>query len=300
MSFESKHYRNKNNEITIIEIFNKNSLARIVLNQGASLDALMLKGTEIVKNLNPLTYKDTYASAILFPFANRIKDGQYTYKNKQCQLTINEPQRNNAIHGLLYNKVFEIEEEVLNNNEAKLVLAYKETKKSLGFPYSYKVQLEYNLTENNLSLKANFTNTSNSPFPFTYGWHPYFYSENLSKSTLHFNSTQRVVFNDQMIFKGLQNLQKEEDFPIENKVLDNCYKLNDNKVLFSTPKYQLEISTTSKEIYLQIYTPPIDNFIAIEPVSGVSDSFNNKFGLKELNPQETYSVKWDLKIISHQ
>lgn len=300
MSFQSKHYINKNNKIEVIEIFNKNSFARIVLNQGASLDVLMLKSTEVVKNLNPLSYKETYASAILFPFANRIKDGKYIYKNKRFQLSINEPQRNNAIHGLLYNKVFEIEEKTLNINEAKLVLAYNETKTSLGFPYSYKVQLEYILTDNNLSLTAHFTNTSDCSFPFTYGWHPYFYSENLSKSTLHFNSTQRVVFNDQMIFKELQNLKKEESFSIENKVLDNCYKLNDNKVLFTTPKYQLEISTTSKENYLQIYTPQIDNFIAIEPVSGVSDSFNNNISLKELNPQETYSVKWDLEIITHQ
>lgn len=299
MSFKSKHYINKNKEIEVIEIFNKNSFAKIILNQGASLDVLLLNNSIIIKNLSPLSYKETYASAILFPFASRIKDGKYSYKNKQYQLSINEPQRNNAIHGLLYNKVFTIEEEILNKNSAKLVLTYDETKSSLGFPYLYKVKLEYILTEDNLSLTAHFTNTSNSTFPFTYGWHPYFYSENLLKSTLQFKPTQKIVFNEQMISKEFKNIQNEKKITINNKVLDDCYKLKDPKILFSTPKYQLEINTTSRDNYLQIYTPSNTNSVAIEPVSGVSDSFNNKISLKELKPGGSYSVKWNLHVITH-
>lgn len=46
----------------------------------------------------------------------------------------------------------------------------------------------------------------------------------------------------------------------------------------------------------QLYTPPHDNTIAIEPTTGVSDSFNNGVGLKTLAPNETYNIGWTLAL----
>ncbi len=39
---------------------------------------------------------------------NRISDGKYTFNNKHYQLDINEIDRHNAIHGLVYNKAFKV------------------------------------------------------------------------------------------------------------------------------------------------------------------------------------------------
>jgi aldose 1-epimerase len=38
------------------------------------------------------------------------------------------------------------------------------------------------------------------------------------------------------------------------------------------------------------------NAIAIEPMTGVSDSFNNKIGLKELSPGQCYEIEWQVNI----
>ena len=59
---------------------NKDSYAKIHLSQGGSLQVLTLNGHELIKDLSPMTYEETYASAILFPFANRIKDGRYEFE----------------------------------------------------------------------------------------------------------------------------------------------------------------------------------------------------------------------------
>ncbi|NEW80020.1 MAG: aldose 1-epimerase, partial [Gelidibacter sp.] len=69
------------NNINFIEIedSNKVSFAKIHLNLGGSLQELILLNQHIIKDLHPLTYDNTYASAILFPFANRIEDGSYVY-----------------------------------------------------------------------------------------------------------------------------------------------------------------------------------------------------------------------------
>jgi aldose 1-epimerase len=276
------------------------SSAKIVLNQGASLQELILGNNKVIENLGSLEYKDSYASAILFPFASRIKDGEYLFNNEQFQLEINEPKRNNAIHGLIYNKTFEIIEKSTTDKDATLVLAYCENEIVKGFPYTYKIEVTYVLSEENLKLKASFTNTSQKAFPFTYGWHPYFYSEDLSKSSMQFKSNKKVLFDDRMITKEIINTTIDEVFSIENKELDDCFRLDSNTIQFITPSYNLEIVSTTENGFLQVYTPPTKNHIAIEPVSGISDSFNNKTGLKELEPGKTYHTIWELQLINHQ
>ena len=67
-------------------------------------------------------------------------------------------------------------------------------------------------------------------------------------------------------------------------------------LLFKTPEYDLKISTTGKNNFLQIYTPPIANVVAIEPTTGVSDSFNNNIGLQLLAPQKTQEITWGLTV----
>ena len=60
-----------------------------------------------------------------------------------------------------------------------------------------------------------------------------------------------------------------------------------------------ELRFTANSNYLQLYTPNEIQAIAIEPMTGVSDSFNNKIGLKELNPRENYKIKWSLNILTN-
>ena len=48
--------------------------------------------------------------------------------------------------------------------------------------------------------------------------------------------------------------------------------------------------------FLQLYTPPHPDMIAIEPTTGVSNSFNNGIGLKKLKPKENYEIGWFLTV----
>ena len=78
--------------------------ANISLSNGGSLEQLVIGNEEIITNLSHLSYNHTYASSILFPFANRIKDGKYRYMDENYNLECNETAGNNALHGLVYDK----------------------------------------------------------------------------------------------------------------------------------------------------------------------------------------------------
>ncbi|MDB2462719.1 aldose 1-epimerase [Algibacter sp.] len=289
---------NHNTKLNILEVIDSKDhiLGKIHLNDGASVQELTLNGHAIIQSLAPLPYDVSYASSILFPFANRIKDGVYNFNNTEYQFEINQKEENNALHGLVYNKTFQIIESNTNEDSASITLEYIEENESIGFPYAYKIQLKYTFTKTNLELSVSVKNTDTKAFPFTLGWHPYFISDNLHDSVLIFDASEKLIIGDRNITTGIEALKTFEFLKIENRKLDDCWILDSNNIEFKTPKYKLTISSSAKNIFLQAFTPSKLNTIAIEPTTGVSDSFNNNIGLKTLNPNQTYTIIWNLKI----
>lgn len=289
---------NHKTELGYIEIENaqSNVYAKIFLNLGASLQELTLNGHKIIKDLSPLSYDVTYASSILFPFANRIKDGKYSFKGKNFQFETNQKEENNALHGLVFNKTFNVIEKNVTTNSATVVLEYNETNTSKGFPYTYNIKLEYIFSKENLELKITVKNTDSKAFPFTLGWHPYFISDNLFESSINLNSSKKVVLGDRNITTGTKDTDTTSAIKIQGQQLDDCWILDSDEVVFKTPKYNLKFNATGDNNFIQLYTPPKENTIAIEPTTGVSDSFNNEIGLKTLDANNTFSIAWSLNI----
>lgn len=272
------------------------SIAQISLNQGGRLSNLVFEDIQVLADLEASTYENNYASSILFPFVNRIKDGKYTFDNSKYQLSCNEGDKNNALHGLVYNKTFVCTKKVLTLNYASVTLQYKDNGKHLGFPFKFNIDLTYTLNEKGIILSVKIANKDKKNFPFSIGWHPYFYSKNLDNSTLNFSSNKKYVFDNQQIISGTTDLNIEMPFQLKAVTLDDCYQLKTNEIYFSTPEYRFNIESTSKENFLQLYTPEIRNVIAIEPMTGAADNFNNEIGLQTLQPNETYNMKWLIAI----
>lgn len=272
------------------------SKAQICLNQGGRLSNLVFKNIQILANYKPSTYKENYASAVLFPFANRIKDGEYTFKDSKFKLDCNEIDKNNALHGLVYNKTFTPITSVLTSDYASVTLQYKDDGKAKGFPFKFNIQLTYTLNENGIILSIKVVNKDKKAFPFTLGWHPYFNSKNLENSSLSFRSNTKYVFDNQQIISGTTHTDIEMPFQLRDIKLDNGYQLKTNEIEFSTPEYNFNIRSSTKENFLQLYTPDLPNAIAIEPMTGAADNFNNKIGLQTLQPSDTYNVKWNMAI----
>jgi aldose 1-epimerase len=272
--------------------------ARIFLDEGGRLQELKFKDIFLIKDQLNFEYKDSYASSILFPFVSRIKEGKYLFQEKEYQLNCNQT-GDNALHGLVYNKKFELISKEENTNFCAVTIAYKETEVSKGFPYTYEIYATYTLSKNGISLSIKIKNTDSKTYPFTLGWHPYFLSDDISKSSLRFKSDQKIEFDKSLITKKVIDHKTEEEFKIEEKQLDDCFILNSDAFQFKTPTYQIEISTDKKENYLQLYTPKGLSIIAIEPMTGISNSFNNKIGLQVLAPNETYAITWTVKLMNN-
>lgn len=263
--------------------------AIIDLNLGGSLQELKLSGKQIIKDLHPFDYKVSFASAILFPFVNRIENGTYTFNNQNYQLPVNDPDGHHALHGLVYDKRFEVVSEESSQDSASVSISFREHKKFEGYPFLYEVHLTYVLDAMSLTLSVSIKNIDSEAFPFSLGWHPYFYSSDLFESYVNINSqVDALTQKEEIDFNS--NLQ------IKNTLLDDCYYIRTNTLEFTTPDYCAEYRVSTENSYLQLYTPPTRNALAIELQTSPANAFNNKIGLQILQPNDTFNMNWKIEL----
>ncbi|TPN86238.1 aldose 1-epimerase [Aquimarina algicola] len=284
-------------ELNYIELISsdKTSKATFCLNQGGRLSSFIFENISILADFQSLSYTNNYASCVLFPFANRIKNGKYSFNGIDYTLKCNETDKNNALHGLVYNKPFDCLHTKTTSNYASITLGYT-SEGDEGFPFKFSIELTYTLSKRGISLFVRVKNLDQKPFPFTIGWHPYFKSADLNKSVLQFKSNSKYLFDKQQIISDITDVATNMPFQLNEVKLDDGYPLETNKIEFFTPEYHLTFTSTSKENFLQLYTPNQPNVIAIEPMTGATDSFNNKMGLQILPPSSIYKVEWAITI----
>ncbi|WP_299312160.1 aldose 1-epimerase [uncultured Aquimarina sp.] len=280
-----------------IQNHDKSSKLRICPNEGGRIAHFIYNGLDVFPETSFTVYKNRYAAAILFPFTNRIRDGKYTFKEKDYQLNCNELDKNNALHGLVYDKSFKLIDVKVTSEFASVSLKYKNDKQDKAFPFFYEIELVYTLNHTGLNLKMNVINLGDSPFPFTIGWHPYFSSSNLDKSTIRFDSSIKYLTDDRNIIVGKLPFNKEKPIELKNLEIDDGFMLKTNIVEFTTPDYKAKIISSGEKNFLQIYIPPSREVIAIEPMTGACNSFNNDIGLQTLLPNNNYEIEWSMIIV---
>ena len=147
-----------------------------------------------------------------------------------------------------------------------------------------------------MHLETKIKNTDSKQFPFTVGWHPYFSTDNLYESNIQFDAAEKMILDDRNITTDSKKIDTASNIDIKNNQFDDCWYLKSDEVIFNTPKYKLKFNATGNNNFLQVYTPPKENTIAIEQTTGVSDSFNNKIGLATLKQNEEYRIVWSLHL----
>ena len=247
-----------------------------------------------------------FKSAKLAPFACRVKNSKYKFGENDYLLS-KFALHGNAIHGLIYNAVFEITGHFDDDEKASVKLTYVYDHTMEGYPFKFKTDVEYVLTEGNaLTVKTTITNVDQQPIPVVDGWHPYFtLGDTVNEYQVEFQSKEMLEFDENLIPTG--KLIPFKDYSsIKNfgtSELDNCFTLNFAEcqpmcvIRHPQKKVQIEFHPERSYPYLQIYTPDHRKSIAIENLSAAPDAFNNGMGLKILQPGElaTFTTKFITK-----
>ena len=282
-------------EYVILENKNIKSKAEFCLNEGGRIQNLTLEDRPIIIEQPNFNYKDSYASSFLFPFVGRLKKGEFNFCNKVLQFDKND---NNihALHGIVYNKKFALFKPEENIYFAKTTLFYTENKPVESFPFKYLISITYTLFCDKINIEVVIKNLDEKAFPFTLGWHPYFVYGDSSKVELKFTPKKQIIYDKTMVTESLKDFKLDKPLILNNKFLDDGYELATNEVDLVTESYSLKISSDTPKNFLQLYTPHNIPIIAIEPMTGVSNSLNNNIGLQLLEPNMTYALNWNVKL----
>lgn len=298
------------NGINLINLHDQqeNVTVSIVPDHGAMLHAFVVSASSgpvnIISNYPNKAELDqqlamSYKSSKLSPFPCRIEHGTYTWRNQEYQFANRFPD-GSAIHGLLFNKAFEIVQETTNEFYASVLLQYAFQAEDPGYPFKYTCQIRYTLLhQNTLQVQTILTNTDTQTIPIADGWHPYFQlGDSINDCELQFTSSDMLEFNDALIptgkripFQTFNTLQ-----PFDDTVLDNCFVLDKaaGEPVCELRNTQVGLSirfTTDGEYpFLQLYTPPDRKSLAIENLTSAPNCFNNKIGLLELEPGDTKTL----------
>jgi len=291
------HYKFETDQ-NYIQIKNNNDdlVAFVDLINGGSLQYLELNGITLIEQKKEFAYSESFASALLFPFVNRLKNGIYSFKNKSYQFPINET-GGNAHHGVLFNKIFSLKDYFIKDNEAIIILNY-ESKQEDGFPFAFNINLQYTFGFNYLNISLRVDNLSEDDFPYSLGWHPYFKSSNLSKSCIKFSKSNDIITDVDGVALHCSKANQDVEINPSQKHLDNCFQLKNGEVEFNTPHYKMSISTNRSPAFIHLYTPKIKDLFAIELTSGISNSFNHGIGLSFLDKGSSTNMTWNIKIDS--
>ena len=230
--------------------------------------------------------------AVLMPFANRIAGGVYAFEGKVYRLPHNDHGRPNALHGFLREVRWRLlaKDPADQKEERALRYAY-EFPGVKGYPFPFHAEVEYELIPDGLRVSLSLKNSGVTPMPVTMGTHPFFRVDGpLSDWNLSLRSKGKLVRDENLIPTG-EITQEDPSGKLDEKVYDDCFSFEGSITLSNSRGLRIEPHGFP---YVQIYTHPDRKSIAIEPVTGAPNAFNNGMGLKVLKPGEELSAYYDV------
>src|SRR5215469_4323913 len=140
----------------------------VVVEVGGGIRSYSVGGRELVDGYRSDEMSSSGRGQVLIPWPNRLQDGSYEFDGRRHQLPLNEPERRNAIHGLVRWATWTAAEREQHRAVMKHVL-YPQP----GYPFTLGISVDYVLSESGLQVRTTATNLGVDPCPYGSGAHPY-------------------------------------------------------------------------------------------------------------------------------
>lgn len=125
-------------------------------------------GRDVLQPYDEDAMCDGAHGAPLIPWPNRLADGRYRFDGTDHQVALTEPTKQNAIHGFLRWRPWEVVE-----HDAHRVMMGARLFPLEGYPFRLDVSVDYALGEDGLTVTTTATNSGNQALPYGCGQHPY-------------------------------------------------------------------------------------------------------------------------------
>jgi aldose 1-epimerase len=191
----------------------------MIVEVGGGLRSYSAAGREFVDGYGAHEMSSSGRGQVLIPWPNRLEGGSYEFDGKHHQLPLNEPERFNAIHGLVRWATWSVAE-----REAHRVVMQHVLYPQPGYPFLLRTSIEYALSDRGLRIKTTATNLGSERCPFGRGAHPYLTLETATIDRLFLTLPAGTVLQSDQ--RGL---------PIDSKAVDGTgYDFRQSRPIGST------------------------------------------------------------------
>ena len=160
------------------------SYRAVVTEVGGGLRVLEYDGRPLLRPYPAGQIRPRYSGNVLAPWPNRIADGSYEFDGETHQLPLTEPERANALHGLVTWDRFELVDSTSTSATAVDRLVPR-----TGYPFEVELSVTYELSaESGLRVAVRARNTGTRSAPWGTAAHPY-----LQAGTTHVDGCALVV-----------------------------------------------------------------------------------------------------------
>ncbi len=284
----------------------------VITEVGATLRSYTLGGTTVVDGFDAHEWSHAGRGQVLAPWPNRLGDGRYEWRGVRAQAALDEPERANAIHGLVRWLPWRLEASAQNVVSLRCTI-----RPTPGYPWSVELRCEYRLRRDGLVVTAEATGACEMAAPFGIGFHPYLSAgtELIDTATLVVPSARRLLLDTRGLPTGeVQDLAGTElDFRggrvIGSVRLDTAFS-DLERGTDGIARASLEDPLTGRGVelwvddrfrYLMCFTADTveddrrRRSIAIEPMTCPPDAFRSGKDLVVLEPNETWEASWGLR-----
>ncbi len=171
----------------------------VVVAVGGGLRCYESGGAPVLDGYDADAMADGARAQTLIPWANRIKDGTWTWQGRPMQLALTEPEQHTAIHGLVRWMPFHVVEHS-TSHVAVACTSYPQP----GYPWALHVRNDMTLDDDGLTVRTSITNASDSAAPVAAGSHPYITvgTPTVDTAILHLPADTRLPTGEQQIPTG--------------------------------------------------------------------------------------------------
>jgi aldose 1-epimerase len=236
--------------------------ALIYPEQGAAFSSLRWRGRDIfVPTPKGARHPGAYGAFWMMPWANRLDGGRIAGH----AMPINRSAEATTIHGLARDLPWEVVSAAPDDAVLQQRLTFA--------PFDYTARLAVSLDGNGLLIEMTLRHEGAAPVPYGMGWHPWFTRS--AASSLHLKSTQRASHDARGLpqnFTPCTSIAADEAGLIG---LDNFFTGWDGVARLTTPAGTITLSATGDfAAGVQVYAPPMQPVICVEPVSHMPDAPN--------------------------
>jgi aldose 1-epimerase len=256
---------------------------------------------------------DAGHGAPLIPWPNRLEDGRYRFDGRAYQLALSEPERRNAIHGLLRWRPWQVV-----SHGADRVTMGTCLFPTPGYPFSLKVQIEYRLGANGLTVTMRAWNVGESDLPYACGQHLYLSAGGgyIDDCELRFAAGTRILADPERQLPVGQEpvVDSAYDFGAARRIgktridfafgdLERDEEGRARACLTGVDGRQVELWAGRAFGYLQVYTG--DGLesdrrrmsLAVEPMTCPPNGLKTGEQIVRLHPGESWEGCWGVRVV---